>query len=154
MLSTIAFRVSRRSFASSSRCPVMPRCFKAPSWPQASRNSCSVASWNWQTWYLSTGKTRHVVVDFAPPPTTSIPVALSSPKTRGRIFIRFSPVALTQAAEKTRQEATRQRTPDDDPFAALFYLFLAQKNWDVRIKGLNALLAAYPENSRHRNLAV
>lgn len=91
---------------------------------------------------------EEIAVRLVGPTSASISMVLSPPKTRGRVFVQFCPVPLTKAGDGARKEASRQRAPDDDPFASLFYLLLAQKNWDVRVKGLDALLAAYPENKR------
>ena len=103
---------------------------------------------DWQRNYLASRNTEGIAIGLAAPGTASIPVALRPPKTKGRIFVRFCPGPLKNAGDESRKEASRQRAPDDDPFASLFYLLLAQKNWDVRVKGLDALLAAYPENKR------
>lgn len=85
---------------------------------------------------------------FEPFATRSLDVVIESPAVRGRVFSRFQPIPLKLAADQARREASRQRPPDDDPFSALFYVLLTEKNWDVRVKGLDALLAAYPEGKR------
>ncbi len=86
---------------------------------------------------------------FLPPPSTSsLDIEIHAPDTSGRTFSRFEPIPLDRAAGEARREASRQRPPDDDPFSALFYILLAKKNWDVRVKGLDALLAAYPDDKR------
>jgi len=77
----------------------------------------------------------------------SIDIFIVTPKTRGRIFVHFVPKKLTEAAENARLEATKKRAPDDF-LSALFYLLLAKQNWDVRIHGLDVLLAVYPVNKK------
>jgi hypothetical protein len=103
---------------------------------------------DWQALFLLKSNTRNVNTHFTHSGTAQAPMQLASPRTRGRVFVRFAPAPLLHAGERSRKEASRQRSPDDDPFATLFYLLLAQQNWDVRVKGLDALLAAYPESKR------
>lgn len=77
------------------------------------------------------------------------PVALHIPPPKGRskILTKFHPQPLNEAAEHSRRAASQTRTPDD-PFANLFWLLLAKKNWDLRVQGLSALLRAYPGDSK------
>ncbi|MEX0726887.1 MAG: DEAD/DEAH box helicase [Planctomycetaceae bacterium] len=103
---------------------------------------------NLESNYLATNKAHEIGLELETISTNLIPVEIVSPKTRGRVFVRFSPVPLRNAGENAKKEASRRRSPDEDPFSALFYLLLAQKNWDIRVKGVDALLAAYPENKR------
>jgi SNF2 family DNA or RNA helicase len=78
----------------------------------------------------------------------SVDIVIPPPTTKGRVFVEFAPSPLDEAAERSRREASRERPPDEDPFSMLFYILLAKANWDVRVKGLDSLLAAYPAGKR------
>jgi len=86
-----------------------------------------------------------VPLEIPRPKFKSIEFELEPPKCRGRVFVQFEPRKISEAATTARQEATRQRPPDDDPLSNLFLLLLPEQGWDLRVHGLQHFLRAFPE---------
>lgn len=86
--------------------------------------------------------------DFSQPTFTQILLRIAPPTVHNKVYTRFHRTSLRDAAEHARREASRPRAPDNDPLTSLFLILLPKKNWDVRVAGLDALLAAYPPGKR------
>ncbi len=71
---------------------------------------------------------------------TPIDLSVLPPHCRGRVYKKFVP----QPLKSLEGQLPNPPSPDDDPFALLYFVLLAKKNWDLRVHGLNALLRAFP----------